>query len=231
MIELKDICRTFYLGDQAVHALDHIDLKVKQGEYLSVMGPSGSGKSTLLNMLGLLDLPNQGSYLLEGVETTNLGEKQRAALRSEHIGFVFQAYHLIPRLTARENIELPMMLAGMAPSNRKLLSQEVVERLGIADRAHHLPHQLSGGQRQRVAIARAIARKPTILLADEPTGNLDSHSGSEVVNTLEQLNREGITLFVVTHDADLGARAARQIRMVDGAISQDQLKQSVEVSV
>jgi putative ABC transport system ATP-binding protein len=230
MIELKDICRTFYLGDQAVHALDHIDLKVEQGEYISVMGPSGSGKSTLLNMLGLLDRPDEGSYLLEGVETVDLGEKQRAALRSEHLGFVFQAYHLIPRLSARENIELPMMLAGMAPGKRKELSQEVVERLGIADRAHHLPHQLSGGQRQRVAIARAIVRKPTILLADEPTGNLDSHSGAEVVDTLEQLNREGITLLVVTHDADLGARAARQIRMVDGKISQDLIKESSETS-
>lgn len=221
MIELKDICKTFYLGDQAVHALDHVDLKVEQGEYLSVMGPSGSGKSTLLNALGLLDRPEQGSYQLEGIETLGLNEKRRAELRNEHIGFVFQAYHLIPRLTARENIELSLMLAGMPPSKRKALSDDVIERLGITDRAHHLPKQLSGGQRQRVAIARAIIRKPSILLADEPTGNLDSKSGKEVVDTLEQLNDEGITLFVVTHDADLGARAKRQIKMLDGRIDTD----------
>lgn len=221
MIELKDICKTFYLGDQAVHALDHVDLKVEQGEYLSVMGPSGSGKSTLLNALGLLDRPEKGSYQLEGIETLGLNEKRRAELRNEHIGFVFQAYHLIPRLTARENIELSLMLAGMPPSKRKALSDDVIERLGITDRAHHLPKQLSGGQRQRVAIARAIIRKPSILLADEPTGNLDSKSGKEVVDTLEQLNDEGITLFVVTHDADLGARAKRQIKMLDGRIDTD----------
>ncbi len=221
MIELQDICKTFYLGDQAVHALDHVNLKVEPGDYLSVMGPSGSGKSTLLNMLGLLDRPDRGKYFLSGTDTVELGEKQRAELRSNFIGFVFQAYHLIPRLTARENIELPLMLAGVAPSQRRQLSEEVLERLAIEDRAHHLPKQLSGGQRQRVAIARAIVRKPEILLADEPTGNLDSRSGKEVVDTLEQLNCEGITLFIVTHDADLGARADRQIKMMDGAIARE----------
>lgn len=221
MIELSDINKTFYLGDQAIHALDKINLTLQQGEYLSLMGPSGSGKSTLLNMLGLLDIPDTGSYRLSGIETTQLQERERAQLRSEHIGFVFQAYHLIARLTARENIELPLMLAGVAASERRRLSQKVLERLNIAERAEHLPKQLSGGQRQRVAIARAIVRKPRMLLADEPTGNLDSHSGKEVIDTLEQLNSEGITLFVVTHDAALGARANRRIRMVDGAIVED----------
>lgn len=221
MIKVNDVCKTFYLGDQAIHALDHINLQVNSGEYISLMGPSGSGKSTLLNMLGLLDQPDSGSYLFSDVETTQLREADRAALRSEKIGFVFQAYHLIPRLTARENIELPLVLAGMPPAQRREYSQAVLERLSIAERAEHLPRQLSGGQRQRVAIARAIVRKPAMLLADEPTGNLDSHSGAEVVEVLEQLNDEGITLIVVTHDADLGNRARRYIRLVDGAIVED----------
>jgi putative ABC transport system ATP-binding protein len=173
------------------------------------MGPSGSGKSTLLNILGLLDRPDQGSYRLAGRETTTMQESQRAQLRSEAIGFVFQAYHLVPRLNARENIELPLMLAGMARRERRKLADATMERLQIADRASHLPRQLSGGQRQRVAIARAIVRKPSLLLADEPTGNLDSRSGREVIGLLEELNREGITLCLVTHDADLGARADR----------------------
>jgi len=221
VIEVSEVCKTFYLGDQAIHALDQIDLQVTAGEYISLMGPSGSGKSTLLNMLGLLDRPDSGSYQLNGIETTVLRESARAALRSEQIGFVFQAYHLIPRLTARENIELPLVLAGMPPATRREYSQAVLERLSIAERAEHLPRQLSGGQRQRVAIARAIVRKPAMLLADEPTGNLDSRSGTEVVEVLEQLNDEGITLIVVTHDGDLGKRARRHIRMVDGAIVKD----------
>jgi len=221
MIKLQDVCKTFYLGDQAVHALDHIDLEVQQGEYLSVMGPSGSGKSTLLNMLGLLDCPDSGSYRLADSETASLPEVERAELRSQYIGFVFQAYHLIPRLNARENIEMPMMLAGVKATERRKLADDVLKRLAIDHRAEHLPKQLSGGERQRVAIARAIVRKPTILLADEPTGNLDSHSGEEVMLLLEQLNREGITLFMVTHDAKLGARAHRHLVMVDGQIVED----------
>jgi len=221
MIKLQDVCKTFYLGDQAVHALDHIDLQVQQGEYLSVMGPSGSGKSTLLNMLGLLDRPDSGSYRLADSETASLPEVERAELRSQYIGFVFQAYHLIPRLNARENIEMPMMLAGVKAAERRKLADDVLKRLAIDHRAEHLPKQLSGGERQRVAIARAIVRKPTILLADEPTGNLDSHSGEEVMLLLEQLNQEGITLFMVTHDAKLGARAQRHLVMVDGQIVED----------
>lgn len=221
MINLKAICKTFYLGEEAVHALDHVDLDVAPGEYLSVMGPSGSGKSTLLNMLGLLDRPDSGSYRLSGMETATLPEVERAQLRSQYIGFVFQAYHLVPRLSAQENVELPMMLAGIKPQQRRRLAEDVLERLAIGHRAHHLPKQLSGGERQRVAIARAIVRKPTILLADEPTGNLDSHSGEEVMQMLEQLNEEGITLFMVTHDAKLGARAKRHLLMVDGQIVED----------
>ncbi len=221
VIELRAVHKRFQLGDQQVHALDDVSLRVEAGEYLSVMGPSGSGKSTLLNMLGLLDRPDSGSYRLTGVETAQLAEEQRARLRRERIGFVFQSFHLIPRLTAQENIELPMVLAGMAPRERSGLARAVMQRLGLLDRAHHRPPELSGGQRQRVAIARAIAMRPALLLADEPTGNLDTRSGAEVVQLLEELHDSGITLVVVTHDAAIGSRAQRHLRMVDGRIVAD----------
>jgi len=221
VIELEHVEKSFQLGEQIVHALDDVSLQVRRGDYVAVMGPSGSGKSTLLNMLGLLDRPERGGYRLTGVETTRLDEERRAHLRREQIGFVFQAFHLVPRLSARENIELPMLLEGVAPKERHRLADEVMARLGIADRAHHLSNQLSGGQRQRVAIARAIVMRPSLLLADEPTGNLDSRSGEEVMTLLEELNASGITLIVVTHDAALGARAQRQVRMADGRIVQD----------
>jgi putative ABC transport system ATP-binding protein len=222
MIDVSGINKTFILGDSKVHALDNINLRIEQGEYLSVMGPSGSGKSTLLNMLGLLDRPDDGRYLLNEVDTGSLDENERARLRREQIGFVFQSYHLIPRLTARENVEMPMMLAGVPARERHASVEVILEKLGIANRAHHLPNQLSGGERQRVAIGRSIVMKPSLLLADEPTGNLDSRSGAEVTEILEDLNREGITLLVVTHDHSMGDRARRRIRMVDGAIASDQ---------
>ena len=224
MIEVSGVSKTFYLGESAVHALDRIDLRIEQGDYLSVMGPSGSGKSTLLNMLGLLDRPDEGSYLLNGVDTMTLNDNERARLRREEIGFVFQSYHLIPRLTARENIELPLMLSGVNAKKRTAEVAVILEKLGMAKRADHLPNQLSGGERQRVAIGRSIVMKPSILLADEPTGNLDTHSGNEVTAILESLNGEGITLLVVTHDSAMGRRARRRIRMVDGAISSDSLQ-------
>jgi putative ABC transport system ATP-binding protein len=185
------------------------------------MGPSGSGKSTLLNMLGLLDRPDSGRYSLNGVDTQSLDENERARLRREQIGFVFQSYHLIARLTARENVEMPLMLAGVPAARRHELVQGILEKLGIARRASHLPNQLSGGERQRVAIGRSIVMKPAILLADEPTGNLDSRSGAEVTEILENLNQEGITLLIVTHDNSMGERARRRIRMVDGAVATD----------
>jgi len=226
MIELKQLCRSFQVGDQCVHALDHLDLKIERGEYLSVMGPSGSGKSTLLNMLGLLDKPSAGEYWLNQTATSQLNEEALATLRRQHIGFVFQSYHLIPRLTARENIELPLILAGIAPKQRKPLVDKVVTRLALTDRANHAPNQLSGGQRQRVAIGRAIVMKPELLLADEPTGNLDSVSGREVIELLEELNGEGITLLVVTHDQAIGDRARRELKMVDGRIASDSASQT-----
>lgn len=222
VIELANIRKTFQLGDQAVHALDDVSLQIRQGEYVSIMGPSGSGKSTLLNALGLLDKPDSGSYRLDGAETTTLSEEERAHVRRQKIGFVFQSFHLIPRLTAQENIELPMLLEGIAPAERHRRAREVMERLNLVDRASHKPGQLSGGQQQRVAIARAIVMRPALLLTDEPTGNLDSKSGKEVLELLEELHHTGITLLMVTHDAVLGARAHRHIRMVDGRIVGDE---------
>ncbi|CAD5375946.1 ABC transporter ATP-binding protein [Pseudomonas sp. OF001] len=221
MIRLRGVTRCFHLGEQRVMGLEAVDLDIAAGEYLSVMGPSGSGKSTLLNVLGLLDVPDAGEYWLDGEPTAALDEVRRAALRSRHIGFVFQSYHLIPRLTALENIELPMLLAGIEPAERRRRSARLVERLSLGDRMAHRPGELSGGQRQRVAIARAMVMLPALLLADEPTGNLDSHSGAEVVELLEELNREGLTLLIVTHDAALGARARRSLGMRDGRIISD----------
>lgn len=218
MIELDHLEKKFQIGDQVVHALDDVSLKIEQGEYIAVMGPSGSGKSTLMNILGLLDRANSGDYMLDGINVSTLEEAERTTLRSQKIGFVFQSYHLVPRLSARENIELPMMLSGIPAQQRKQAVDDILDKLHLMDRAHHSPNQLSGGQLQRVAIGRAIVMKPSILLADEPTGNLDSTSGEGVTQLLESLNAEGITLMVVTHDATLGARAKRQLNMLDGRI-------------
>jgi len=221
LIRLEKICRNFQVGDQVVHALQDLDLNIDAGEYLSIMGPSGSGKSTLLNMLGLLDTPTSGRYWLNDRDVSALSDDQVAATRQSEIGFVFQFFHLIPRLTALENVELPLTLAGIGRKERRERAAVVLEQMGIADRADHRPDQLSGGQRQRVAIGRAIVMKPRLLLADEPTGNLDSESGTEVVEIIEGLNAEGLTIIVVTHDPALGERARRHLLMVDGRIQED----------
>lgn len=218
MIRLENIHRIFQVGGQTVHALNDINLTIAEGEYVSVMGPSGSGKSTLLNIIALLDQPSSGRYLLNGRPVTQLSDDQLAQVRREHIGFVFQFFHLIPRLSAAENIEMPMILAGIRPSERTQRVKKSLQEVNLEDRARHRPDQLSGGQLQRVAIARAMIMKPEILLADEPTGNLDSQSGLEIVELLESLNRQGITLIVITHDQKLGDRATRQIRIIDGRI-------------
>ncbi|MBU0689645.1 MAG: ABC transporter ATP-binding protein [Gammaproteobacteria bacterium] len=222
MIELQNVCRTFTVGDQEVAALRDVDLSFGAGEYISIMGPSGSGKSTMLNMLGLLDRPSSGTYLLDGGNVTELNDAQLARVRREKIGFVFQSFHLVPRLTAAQNVELPMILAGIAAEERKERVQVLMRNYGLSDRADHKPDQLSGGQRQRVAIARATVMNPTVLLADEPTGNLDQATGWEVLKLLEGLLEQGITLVVVTHDAEIGARAHRQIHMLDGRILSDE---------
>ena len=221
LIALRDICREFQVGDETVHALDNVSLDIHAGDYISVMGPSGSGKSTLLNMVGLLDQTNAGSYRFAGRELTTLPEEQRAQVRRDNIGFIFQSFHLIPRLTAAENVELPLVLTGMPASERKIKVRQALAGLGLADRADHRPAQLSGGQQQRVAIARATIMHAPLLLADEPTGNLDSHSSTEVIRILEDLNTQGITLVVVTHDTEIGKRARRRIRMVDGRVVGD----------
>jgi len=221
MISLRAIERVFQVGDQAVHALRGVDVEIGAGEYVSLMGPSGSGKSTLLNIIGLLDRASAGSYRLDGNDVTALSDEQQTRVRRDKIGFVFQFFHLVARLTAQQNVELPMLLAGVAAGERNRRSSALLERYGLAERAHHRPEQLSGGQRQRVAIARATALQPPVLLADEPTGNLDRASGQEVVGILEALHDAGTTLIVVTHDPDLGARAQRRLRMVDGRIEQD----------
>ena len=222
MIELRHIARTFQVGGEYVHALNNINLTIQPAQYLSIMGPSGSGKSTLLNILGLLDRPDQGTYRLEDADTTTLDDDAQAAVRRHKIGFIFQFFHLVPRLTAAENIALPMVLAGIAADRRKQRVKRALERFGLTGRASHRPDQLSGGQRQRVAIARATIMEPAIILADEPTGNLDRASGSEVIETIESLNGEGMTVVMVTHDPDMGRRAKRRVRMVDGTIVADE---------
>jgi len=218
MIQLENVSRSFTVGDQQVAALRGIDLKIAAGDYVSIMGPSGSGKSTLLNLIGLLDRPSSGTYKLDGGDVTALDDVQQARVRSEKIGFVFQSFHLVPRLTAAMNIELPLILAGIDPAERKSRVTELLKNYGLTDRADHRPDQLSGGQRQRVAIARATSMHPGVLLADEPTGNLDQTTGKEVINLLEALLEQNVALIMVTHDPVIGSRAARQIHMVDGQI-------------
>ena len=221
MIQFSSVSREFEVGEERVHALRNIDLEIKDGEYAAIMGPSGSGKSTMLNILGLLDRADQGQYFLNGEDTTLLTEKKRASLRRRQFGFVFQSFHLVPRMTAAQNVELPLNLDGVPPRERSQRVRDALDAMGLSDRAHHRPSQLSGGQRQRVAIARATIMQPGVLLADEPTGNLDTKSGQEVIQALEALNQRGITLIIITHDPAIGDRARRRIHMQDGFIEDD----------
>ena len=218
MIKLEHINRVFQLGSQTVNALKDINLQIAAGDYLSMMGPSGSGKSTLLNVIGLLDRPTSGKYWFKGQDVTLLDDVQLSRIRREKIGFIFQFFHLVPRLTAFENITLPLMLAGVPPLQRQRAVEKILPDYGLAGRAQHRPDELSGGERQRVAIARATIMHPPILLADEPTGNLDRATGRDVINLLESLHHHGVSLVIVTHDPELGSRAHRQLRMVDGEI-------------
>jgi putative ABC transport system ATP-binding protein len=222
MIRLEKLSREFQVGNQVVHALDEVDLEIKDNEYVSIMGVSGSGKSTLLNILGLLDTPTSGDYILSGINTSKMDDDEMAGIRSTKIGFIFQSFHLIPRLTAFENVEMPMILSGINPTERKMKVSSALEKVGLTDRSDHKPEQLSGGQRQRVAIARSIVMEPDVLLADEPTGNLDSTSGREVLKLIEELNSSGLTLIVVTHDREMGERSNRLIRLKDGKVITDQ---------
>ena len=224
MIRLEKLSRKFQVGNQVVHALDEVDLEINQNDYVSIMGVSGSGKSTLLNILGLLDTPTSGDYILSGINTSKMDDDEMAGIRSTKIGFIFQSFHLIPRLTAFENIEMPMILSGINPNERSMKVNSALEKVGLTDRSDHKPEQLSGGQRQRVAIARSIVMEPDVLLADEPTGNLDTTSGNEVVKLIEELNLAGLTLIVVTHDREMGERSNRLIELRDGKIINDQRK-------
>jgi len=224
VIELQGIHRHFQVGEQLVRALDDVTLTIADGEYVSIMGPSGSGKSTLLNVIGLLDRPSAGQYLIDGRETTELDDDALAEVRARRIGFVFQSFHLVPRLTAEQNIELPMVLAGIDPAERAARLAKLVAEYGLEARARHRPDQLSGGQCQRVAIARAMSMRPPVILADEPTGNLDRHTGQEVMAVLERVHHDGGTVLLVTHDPEIGGRARRTLRMVDGAVVSDEKK-------
>lgn len=221
MIRLESVSRQFIVGDQTVHALDKASIDIKRGEYVAIMGPSGSGKSTLLHVIGLLDRPDSGSYYFNEMDTTKFSEVRLAQIRSEDIGFVFQFFHLVPRLSALENVELPMTLAGVEADERSKRANAALAAVSLSDRSTHKPDQLSGGQRQRVAIARATVMQPGVVLADEPTGNLDQASGHEVIEVLESLNRSGLTLLLVTHDRELAKRARRVIQLVDGQIVED----------
>ncbi|MCG6949205.1 MAG: ABC transporter ATP-binding protein [Acidobacteria bacterium] len=218
MIVLKDLWRTYHVGDSDVHALRDVSLEIGKGDYLAVMGPSGSGKSTLLNILGCLDRPTSGTYSFDGRDVGSLTDIERTRLRQTEIGFVFQFFHLLPRLTAQGNVELPMLFAGVPRSERRQRAARALEAVGLADRAHHRPDQLSGGQRQRVAISRAVVMEPGLLLADEPTGNLDRAAAIEVMDLLGRMNEEGQTVVLVTHDPEVAVRARSAVRMDDGAI-------------
>jgi len=227
MIQLKNLSREFQVGNQVVHALDAIDLSISQGDYVSIMGSAGCGKTTLLNILGLLDTPSSGDYILSGINTSEMNDDEMANIRSTKIGFIFQSFHLIPRLTAAENIEIPMILAGHSQKMRAEKVAKALARVNLTDRSDHRPEQLSGGERQRVAIARSIVMEPEVLLADEPTGNLDSTSGSEIVELIEELNQGGLTLILVTHDKEIGKRSNRVIRLLDGKIIFNQTQQGI----
>jgi len=218
MIELEGVWRTYQVGDSRVNALKGVDLRIERGEHLAIVGPSGSGKSTLLHILGCLDRPTSGGYRFGDAEVAALSDDERSRLRQHEIGFVFQFFHLLARLTAQGNVELPMLFAGVPREERRRRAEKALAGVGLSDRAHHRPDQLSGGQRQRVAIARAVVMEPSLLLADEPTGNLDRASAIEVMELLEAMNREGQTLVVVTHDPEVASRARRVVRMSDGEL-------------
>jgi len=220
MIRLDRVSRTFHVGGRPVHALRDVDLHLGAGDYASIMGPSGSGKSTLLNLLGCLDRPTSGAYLLDGQEVGRLSDEALTQVRRHQIGFVFQSFHLVPRLTASGNVELPMIFAGVPRPERRERVARALEAVGLDQRSDHRPEQLSGGERQRVAIARAVVMSPAIVLADEPTGNLDTAAGNEVIAILERMNADGLTLVLVSHDPEIAGRAGRRIRMQDGVLTE-----------
>ena len=221
LISLKDIYKIYNVGGEEVRALDGIDLDIRENEYLAIMGPSGSGKSTLMNMIGCLDTPTSGIYEFEGEMVQVMDDAQLASIRNRKIGFVFQTFNLLPKATAHHNVEIPLVYANIRKEERMKMASDALESVGLADRMHHKPNELSGGQRQRVAIARALVNNPSILLADEPTGNLDSKSGYEIMEILDLLHKKGNTIILVTHEDDIAKHAHRIIRLFDGKITED----------
>lgn len=224
LIDIKDIKRDFQLGSETINVLKGIDLKINKGEYVALMGPSGSGKSTLMNILGCLDTPTSGTYILNGKDVSQMVDDELAEIRNKEIGFVFQTFNLLPRTTALDNVALPMIYAGFSKSDRKIRATEVLTQVGLDDRMDHQPNQLSGGQRQRVAVARALVNKPSIILADEPTGNLDSKTSEEIMKLFGEIHANGNTVILVTHEEDIAAYAHRIIRLKDGLIESDNLQ-------
>ncbi len=231
LIDIRDITKVYEMGQEQVHALSGINLGVERGEYLAIMGPSGSGKSTLMNLIGCLDTPTSGSYVLNGREVARMTDDELAAIRNQEIGFVFQTFNLLPRTNALQQVELPLVYSGLARKERRERAVKALEAVGLGDRMNHQPNEMSGGQRQRVAVARALINDPSILLADEPTGNLDSQTGAEIMALFEDLNRRGNTIVLVTHEEDIAAHARRIVRLRDGKVRDDQVSETVAAGV
>lgn len=221
LVEVKDICKIYNPGENEVRALDHVDVTIEENEFVAIIGHSGSGKSTLMNMLGCLDVPTSGSYFLHGQDVSSMTDDELSDIRNKEIGFIFQGFNLIPNLTAEENVELPLIYRGVGRRERRELAREALKKVGLEHRMQHKPSEMSGGQQQRVAIARAIAQAPPVILADEPTGNLDSGSTKEIMDILRQLHREGRTVILITHDNEIAAQAERIIRIKDGRVEED----------
>ncbi|GLH94996.1 ABC transporter ATP-binding protein [Phytohabitans aurantiacus] len=227
VLDVRRVAKVYGEGEAAVHALRGVSLSVEQGDYVAIMGSSGSGKSTLMNILGCLDVPSSGQYLLDGVDVSRLNDRQLALVRNRRIGFIFQSFNLIPRTTALANVELPLAYAGVKPALRRRRARVALDMVGLADRADHEPNQLSGGQQQRVAVARALVTEPALLLADEPTGNLDSRSTEDILAIFDQLSAAGRTILIITHEPDVGARATRLVKLFDGQIASDERQMRV----
>ena len=227
LVEIRDICKIYNPGENEVRALDNVSVTIDEGEFVAIIGQSGSGKSTLMNMLGCLDVPTSGTYKLHGHDVADLSDDELSDIRNREIGFIFQGFNLIPNLTAKENVELPLIYRGVARGQRSELAVKALEKVGLSHRMYHKPAEMSGGQQQRVAIARAIAQAPPVILADEPTGNLDSHSTTEIIGILKELYEEGRTVILITHDNEIAARAKRVIKIKDGKIESDEIQEEM----
>ncbi|HZK83420.1 MAG TPA: ABC transporter ATP-binding protein [Desulfosporosinus sp.] len=224
ILNMQNISKSYYMGDEEIEVLHNVNLTIHSGEFLSLLGPSGSGKSTMMNIIGCLDVPSVGKYFLSGNDTENLNEIELAKIRNKEIGFVFQSFQLLPRMTALQNVELPMIYSGLSSSERNKRAKAILERIGLSDKMRNLPNQLSGGQQQRVAIARALVTQPTILLADEPTGALDQKTGVQVMELFEELNKDGRTIIMITHDKDIARHAKRVVNILDGYLTEQEVQ-------